>query len=98
MAGNEIDLNDGLADIVHLKFGTVEVFNRGDDLLNPQAAYLKFIPNQHFRKRRKFSYQVADMAPKRIVNGVKLDEPEPTHTPRRASTRVRLIKTTAKDS
>lgn len=92
VAGKRINTNDGRADIVHLKFGTVEVFNRGDDPFNPQAAYLKFTPNKYFRRQHAFRYQIADVAPQRVINGVALDEPETTHTARYASARVRLFR------
>jgi len=97
VARQKINLDDGLSDIVQLKFGTVEVFNPGDDKLNPKAAYLRFTPNKRFRNRHQFRYQVADVAPKRIVNGIVLNESEPTHTPRRASSHIRLLKTHTKN-
>jgi hypothetical protein len=98
VAGREIYLDDASADLVDLGFGTVEVFNRGDDPSSPEAAYLRFIPNERFRTGHRFSYQVADMAPRRVVNGVELDEPEPTHTPRRAGALVSLVKARSRPS
>jgi len=95
VAGHEINLDDNTADIIALKFGTIEVFNAGDDPLDPQAAYLRFTANEHTRKLHQVRYQVADVAPKRVVNGIVLNEVEPTHTPRRASSRIRLLNTGA---
>ena len=91
IAGKDINLNDGSADVVSLKFGTVEVFNPGDDPTHPYAAYLKFTPNTKFQRLAKITYQIADMAPNRTVNGVELNEPEPTHTPRRAKAKIWLL-------
>jgi len=92
VAGRWIDPDDGVADLVHLRFGTVEVVNPGDDPASPQAAFLKFTPNRYFRKRHRFNYQIADIAPARVVNNVELDQLEPTHTPRRARSLVWLFK------
>ncbi len=66
------------------------VFNPGDDPAQPEAAYLLFTPSGAFRAGQAFPYTVEDVAPPRVVNGFELDEPNPTHTPRRASARVRL--------
>ena len=90
VAGTIINTEDGLSDLVYLKYGTIEVFNPGDDRLQPKTAYLKFTPNGKLRKNKNFRYQIADIAPKRFVNGVELNEPEPTHTARHASARVKL--------
>jgi len=92
VAGTEINTEDDLSDLVYLKYGTIEVFNRGDDRLKPQAAYLKFTPNGKLRKNQTFHYKISDIAPKRFVNGVELNEAEPTHTPRQASARIKLKK------
>ncbi len=97
VAGSMIDLDDGVADVVELDYGIVEVFNRGDDQIQPEAAYLKFTPSASFHKRHQFSYQIGDAAPMRIVNGVELEEAEPTHTSRHASSRVRLQMNKDKD-
>jgi outer membrane protein assembly factor BamB len=92
VSGTAIDLDDGEADVLPLEYGTVQVFNPGDDAAQPNAAYLKFTPNNSFRFLARFNYQVADIAPKRRVNGVELNEPEPTHTPRYANAAVWLLK------
>jgi hypothetical protein len=70
----------------------VEVFNPGDDPSNPDAAYLRLIPGRRLRRGHRFSYQVEDLAPPRVVNGVALEQPEPTHTPRRAGAFVTVVK------
>ena len=92
VAGKKINTNDNKADIVTLKFGRIEVFNRGDDEANPDAAYLRFTPNKKFKRSRSFIYRIADVAPNRQVNGVELDEAEPTHKARYAKARVKLKK------
>jgi hypothetical protein len=92
VSGTAIDLDDGEADVLPLEYGTVQVFNPGDDAAQPNAAYLKFTPNNSFRFLARFNYQVADIAPMRRVNGVELNEPEPTHTPRYANAAVWLLK------
>jgi hypothetical protein len=86
-----IDPDDGQADTVRLPYGKIEVFNPGDDIEDPDAAYLRFTPSRYFRGSRRFSYQVGDIAPNRVVNGIELDEPEPTHRSRTAQAHVRLI-------
>ena len=91
VAGTEINVNDGSPDVVTTEFGSIEVFNPGDDHSRPLAAYLKYTPNDRFKRLEKFVYQVVDIAPKRKVNGVELDEPEPTHTPRSAEAIVWLL-------
>jgi outer membrane protein assembly factor BamB len=91
VAGVEINIDDGLPDVVTTMYGTIEVFNPGDDMSQPFAAYLKYTPNDKFKRLQKFAYQVEDMAPKRKVNGVELEEPEPTHTPRHARAIVWLL-------
>lgn len=93
VGGTVIDTGDGKPDIVAAKSGTVQVFNPGDDVSHPDAAYLKFTPNNNFRKLARISYRVADIAPKRFVNGVALNEAEPTHTPRYGKASVWLVKT-----
>lgn len=92
VAGTEVDLDDGTADVVFLEFGSIEVFNPGDDTSQPNAAYLKFTPNKNFRYLEKIKYQIADIAPKKLINGIELNEPEPTHTPRRANAFIWLLK------
>ena len=91
VAGTDINVDDGSPDVVTTGFGSIEVFNPGDDLSHPHAAYLKFTPGAKFKRLEKFAYQVVDIAPKRKVNGIELSEPEPTHTPRRARAHVWLL-------
>jgi len=95
VAGTKINVDDGVADLVPFKFGTIEVFNLGDDNSHPHAAYLKFTPNRKFSHFADFSYQIADVAPKRKVNGIELNEFEPTHKPRYARAQVWLKKASA---
>jgi outer membrane protein assembly factor BamB len=92
VGGQHIDPDDGRADTVNLPYGKIEVFNPGDDPDDPEGAYLKFTPSTRFRGLRRLSYQVEDIAPNRVVNGVELDESEPTHRSRTARARVRLIR------
>jgi len=92
VGGQDINQDDGSADTVNLRYGKIEVFNPGDDPDDPEAAYLKFTPSERFRGLGRLSYQVEDIAPNRVVNGIELDEPEPTHRSRTASARVRLIR------
>jgi len=90
--GQTINRDDGLADTVNLPYGKIEVFNPGDDPDDPEAAYLKFTPSKRFLGLRHLSYQVEDIAPNRVVNGIELDEPVPTHRSRTARAHVRLIR------
>jgi outer membrane protein assembly factor BamB len=90
VAGWPINTDDGQPDIVHRLFGTFVVYNPGDDSADPDAAYLTFTPSWWFHGSRRVGYTIADMAPNRVVNGVELDEPNPTHTPLRAHGRIRL--------
>jgi hypothetical protein len=92
VGGQHIKQDDGRVDKIELPYGEIEVFNPGDDPDDPEAAYLKFTPSKRFRGLRHLSYQVADIAPNRVVNGIELDEPEPTHRSRTARARVRLIR------
>lgn len=92
VAGVEIDPDDGGADVITVEFGTIEVVNPGDDALDPQAAYLRFTPNDEFGRREKIRYEIADKAPKRMVNGIELNVPEPTHQARRAKAHITLLK------
>ena len=85
VAGRIVNLDDGAPDTIHRSFGTIVVVNPGDDPTDPDAAYLLFTPSVHFHGVQFFGYTIEDMAPGRIVNGVETDEPNPTHTPRRAS-------------
>jgi outer membrane protein assembly factor BamB len=91
VGGQHINQDDGRADKIELPYGQIEVFNPGDDPDDPEAAYLKFAPSKRFRGLRHLSYQVEDIAPNRVVNGIELDEPEPSHRSRAARAHVRLI-------
>jgi outer membrane protein assembly factor BamB len=90
VAGREIDATDGAPDKIVLPFGTVVVFNPGDDAADPEAAYLRLIPSAGFRGRRLIRYSIEDVAPDRVLNGIVLDEPDPTHIPRRDSARISI--------
>jgi hypothetical protein len=92
VGGQRINHNDGSEDEVILPYGKIEVSNPGDDPVDPDAAYLKFTPSKHFRGLRRLSYQVQDIAPHRVVNGIELEEFEPTHRPRNARAFLRLIR------
>jgi hypothetical protein len=92
VGGQDINQDDGSADTVNLPYGNIEVFNPGDDPADPEAAYLKFTPSERFRGLRHLSYQVEDIAPNRVVNGIVFDEPEPTHRSRTARAYLRLIR------
>ena len=91
VGGQQIIQGDGLADTVELPYGKIEVFNPGDDPDNPEAAYLKLTPFRRFHGFRRVSYQVEDIPPNRVVNGIELDEPEPTHRSRTARASVLLL-------
>jgi outer membrane protein assembly factor BamB len=84
VAGQRINTEDGQPDTIVRRFGTFVVVNPGDDPDDPAAAYLSFTPSR-FGRPQRVSYSVEDLAPNRVVNGVELDEPNPTHTPRRDS-------------
>ncbi len=58
---------------------------------HPEAEYLKFTPSRHFHGSRRFGYQVEDIAPNRVINGLELNEPEPPHWSRTALAHVHLI-------
>jgi hypothetical protein len=90
VAGRDIDHTDGAPDEIVLPFGTIIVFNPGDDPADPEAAYLRLIPSLGFHGRRLIQYSIEDLAPNRVLNGVVLDEPDPTHTPRRDSARISI--------
>jgi len=51
VAGVDVDDADGTPDSIALPFGTVVVFNPGDDPADPDAAYLEFIPAPNFKGR-----------------------------------------------
>ena len=88
---SEINVDDGVPDEINRPFGTIIVVNPGDDLDDPQAAYLEFIPASNFNGVRLVPYVVEDLPPNRVVNGVELDEPNPTHVPRSAEAWVEVI-------
>ena len=92
VAGRIIDSSDGQPDIIPLTIGTLEVFNPGDDPDDPQAAFLRLTTSGHpFPFLERIPYTVEDLAPDRIVNGVTLDEPNPTHVPRTDSSAVLVV-------
>jgi outer membrane protein assembly factor BamB len=91
VAGHRVNTEDGMPDTIVRPFGTIVVVNPGDDPAQPDAAYLLLTPSEDFFGSRTFPYTVEDMAPNRVVNGVELDEPNPTHTPRRSSARIRVF-------
>jgi hypothetical protein len=82
VAGCSVNTSDGLPDEITLPYGTLIVVNPGDDPTQPESAYLQFTPSSRFNGHRKINYLIEDVAPNRIVNGVELDEPNPTHKPR----------------
>jgi outer membrane protein assembly factor BamB len=89
VAGRSVDTADGVPDTIVRSFGTIVVVNPGDDPGQPQAAYLLFTPSEGF-SGQTFPYTVEDMAPNRVLNGVELDEPNPTHTPRKSTAQVNV--------
>ncbi len=91
VASHKVNLEDGVPDTIVRPFGTIVVVNPGDDPSNPDASYLLFTPSKRFRGSRIFFYTIEDIAPHRVVNGVVLDEPNPTHTPRRSSALIRVF-------
>jgi len=91
VAGTEIDVEDGFPDVVALPFGSILVVNPGDDPAHPQEARLEFSPSPIFNGVRKVYYVIEDLAPPRKVNGLELQEPNPTHTPRRAGAWIDLV-------
>ncbi len=91
VAGRRIDTEDGAPDTFMRSFGKLVVYNPGDDPADPDAAYIEFTPRSHFHGSRKFRYVVEDVAPNRVVNGVELDESNPTHTARRDSAWIRVF-------
>ncbi len=94
VAGHNINTEDGVPDMIYWLFGTITVVNPGDDASDPDAAYLQNEPYgfwHWFPGARVIFYTVEDMAPNRVVNGIELDEPNPTHIPRRDSALIRLF-------
>lgn len=91
VAGQVIDTTDGLADKLRVQGGVLEVFNPGDDADNPDSAYLKFTALANTRKHFQFRYTIEDIAPLKVKNNTTTEQLEVTHTPRRASAKVKLI-------
>jgi outer membrane protein assembly factor BamB len=91
VAGVEIDTEDGMPDTIVRPYGTLVVVNPGDDPNEPSAAYVTFLASENFAGKRKIRYVVEDLAPNLVVNGVELDEPNPTHTPRTDNALIRLF-------
>lgn len=88
VAGQQVDIADGMPDTIVRPFGTLVVFNPGDDNDQPDAAYVLFTPSEDFTGARTFPYRIEDLAPRRVVNGQELDEPNPTHTPRSSTAHI----------
>jgi outer membrane protein assembly factor BamB len=91
VAGHQVNTEDGMPDTIVRPLGTIVVVNPGDDPADPDAAFLLLTPSDDFSTGRTFPYTVEDLAPNRAVNGVELDEANPTHTPRRSSARIRVF-------
>jgi hypothetical protein len=94
VAGSEIDTGDGQPDVLHRHYGTIIVVNPGDDPQQPEAGYIRFRASQRFRGVQWIRYTVEDLPPNLIVNGLELNEANPTHTPRTADARIQLVATT----
>lgn len=90
VAGSPVNVEDGAPDTIVRPFGTIVVVNPGDDPVHPDAAYLQLTAAPNFNGSRRFVYTIEDIAPNRVVNGVELDEPNPTHTPRLSSAWVQI--------
>jgi outer membrane protein assembly factor BamB len=90
LAGVDLDTEDGLPDTIVRPYGTIVVVNPGDDPAAPDAAYLSFTASEKFKGSRTLPYVVEDVAPNLVVNGVELEEPNPTHTPRTDEALIRL--------
>jgi outer membrane protein assembly factor BamB len=93
VAGSPINVEDGLPDEIVRPFGTIIVVNPGDDPDQPQAASLELVPSPNFNGVRRIRYTVEDLPPNSIVNGIELDEPNPTHVPRTAGAWIELVAT-----
>jgi outer membrane protein assembly factor BamB len=91
VAGQQINTEDEMPDTIVRPYGTIVVVNPGDDPVQPDAAYILFTPSEGFSGSRTLPYTVEDMAPNRVVNGVELDEPNPTHTVRKSSALIRVF-------
>ena len=91
VAGQTIDTSDNEAATIVLPFGKLEVFNPGDHPTDPEAAFLRLTTNDRPYFVGKIPYTVEDLAPNRIVNGVVIDEPNPTHVPRTDDTKVFVL-------
>ena len=90
VAHSRIDTEDEIPDMIQRPYGTIVVVNPGDDPDDADAAYLVFTPAAHRWGPRRIRYTVEDVAPKLVVNGVETGEPNPTHTPRESSARIRI--------
>jgi outer membrane protein assembly factor BamB len=91
VAGTMINLDDGVPDEVYRPFGMILVVNPGDDPDQPDAAFLEFTPSLNFNGVRKLRYTIEDLPPNRIVNGIELDEPNPTHVARNDEAWIELV-------
>jgi len=90
VAGRAVNADDGVPDMIVRPFGTIVVFNPGDDPARPNEAYLEFTRSNRYKGAIRFAYTVDDIAPNRVVNGIELDEPNPTHTPRRSRAWIQI--------
>ena len=91
VAGVQINVTDHLPDEIHRPFGTIVVYNPGDDPARPLDAYLKLTPFVHFNGVRKIRYEVQDLAPSRVVNGIETGEANPTHRALTDEARIVLV-------
>ena len=92
VAGFEINPDDGKADVITLPFGQLQVVNPGDDPSDVGAAYLLFTPTDGFQHSEKIDYQIVDIAPFKIVNGIETNQAETTHSPRMDAATITLTK------
>ncbi|HHH42654.1 MAG TPA: hypothetical protein ENK49_00805 [Gammaproteobacteria bacterium] len=90
VAGHDINTADGQADVLTLHGGVLEVINPGDDPAHPDSAYLRFTATTRAKQWLQFRYSVEDIAPLKVINNAVTDQPESTHTPRRATAAVHL--------
>ncbi len=88
VAGHVMNNTDNEADIIELRSGTLEVFNKGDIAGDLDSAFIRFTASSNRSRRVRFNYTVEDVAPMKRVNGETVSEAEATHTPRRSSARV----------
>jgi len=89
IANQPVNILDGNVDKFYLKNLIVEVFSRGDDSSHPDKSYLR-VTVKGKKKRVRFNYSVADMAPKQVINNQPVDAVETTHTARKSSAKVKL--------